>query len=264
MTPSGARLIVVATATACAYVVVALPRAIEPKEPPTYVPRHEAHEVEVPAPPDDPMLERLEALVLARGALERGASEPATATEERRRRTEILARSVETHLGRGALDAFARALVARIDRRVHGESDEDEAILGDFERQLAMHGVFVGGERIAPRIVVRALAASRLATLMAFEPTRFMTEAETEAYYAWAALRPGAEAKELRAFGMAGYAELDPVRAAEARAYFAFREGRFADAASLYQRVHEQTGELRARNHAIAALVRAEAGEAPN
>ena len=42
------------------------------------------------------------------------------------------------------------------------------------------------------------------------------------------------------------------------------REGRFADAASLYQRVHEQTGELRARNHAIAALVRAEAGEAPN
>jgi hypothetical protein len=263
MTPSGGRLIVTATATACAHLVLALPRAIEPSEPPYFIPRIEEPTSAGAEAPADAMIDRLDALILARGAFERGGFEPPTATKERADRTALLARAIETHLGEEALTSAARRLARRIDRRVHGESDEQPEILGDFERQLARHGVTRDGERVGPRVVVRALAAARIAALVDMEPTRFMTAAEEEAYFAWAAIRPGADAKALRAFGDPGYERNDPVRAAEARAYFAYVDGAYDVAARLYRRVHEETGELRARNHSLAALVRAGMPDTP-
>jgi hypothetical protein len=257
MTPSGARLIVTATATACAYVVVALPRAVEPREPPHLVPASGGERDRGPDLPSDPRIERLVELVLARGEFERGGSEPTTATEERASRTRMLARAVESQLGERALRDVARHLAHRVDQRAHGDSEENPRILGDFERQLARHGVTRAGTMVGPRIVTRALACARIATLFGMEPTRFMTTAEEEAYFAWAALRPGADQRELRAFGAEGYARMNPTRAAEARAYFAYVDGEYDLAARLYQGVYDETGEFRARNHALAALVRA-------
>ena len=213
-------------------------------------------------PPADPMLDRLVELILARGAFEAGGAEPTTATAERADRTRALAAAVEVHLGEEALTALGRSLARRIELAARGESEESPALLGDFRRQLDRHGVTREGALVAPPIVVRALAAARVATLLQMEPTRFMDEAEEKAYFAWAALRPGEEGRDLRAFGDAGWARHDPVRAAEARAYFAFEDGRYEEAGRLYRSVHEATGELRARNHSLAAVLRAEIPEA--
>lgn len=258
MTPSGGRLIVTATAAACAYVVVALPRAIEPREPPWFLESAPAAAAE-PAPiPPDPMLDRLIELILARGAFEAGGSEPPSATRERADRTRMLAASVERNLGAEPLEAVARDLVRRIEAAIVGDADADPALLGDFERQLARYGAVREGRRVAPRVVVRALAAARVAALLQMEPTRFMSDGEAEAYFAWAALHAGSDREELRELGLGGWRAHDAVRADEARAYHAYVSRRHDEAARLYQRVHEATGELAARNHSLAALVRAE------
>src|SRR5690606_27856003 len=124
------------------------------------------------------MSDRLVELILARGAFEAGGTEPGAVTQERADRTRLLAGAVEKHLGEEALTTLARSLSLRIERASLGESDEGAELLGDFERQLALHGVVQDGKLVGPRLVVRALAAARIAAIVQMEPTRFMEDAE--------------------------------------------------------------------------------------
>jgi len=258
MTPSGARLIVVTVGACCVGLLIALPRPIEPTELPAL--RLDAAAVtEVRAArraasaPESPQAALLRNLYLEQGRAEVNRDTESALEVRRTRVDNAVAAFLEAH-DEEALAALRNAMVAELPAALGGdlEPEEEEGTLGSFPRILERYHAAVDGVVVAPDFVVETLYAARWNTIFHREPTDGFTDVEKQAYWGWLALRSRAD-MELRKSALEHFAEAGGSGAAEAAAVLAFHSGSPAQAAILFDRLYEGTGELRFRNHALAA-----------
>ena len=183
-----------------------------------------------------------------------GLAETTTESERQRQdRTRAMRAAVaqlddETVAGlrRRALDAMTVALNNRLD------SHDERAALGSFPATTERYGVFVAGEPAAPPFVVRTLFIGRWNAIVGNELTEGMSDTELEAYWGWLALEAPDPPASLWVQAVTALDSIAPERAAEARAWQAFTEGDYAEAAAFYEALGEHS--LRYRNYALAVL----------
>ncbi len=274
MTESGAKLIVWATAASCAGFLLALPRPTVPRGTPALVlDRAAVAEVEEEderlargypsdleqmfAQPDDSPtpqtdMQKIRALYLDWGAAEAGGGGSYSVSRGAAMRAAVSA--VLAREGQDAIRALRAALLLRLPRALSGTDDEelDAALLGAFPRMLTRYGLTREGRVVGPAFVVRVLYAARFNMMLGLAPTQDFADEESRAYWGWLALgAPVDPALRLDALGR--YEAAGGQHALEARAALLYALGRGIDASSLYEEAYRRTGNLRLRNHAMAA-----------
>lgn len=269
LTASGARLIVTTVAASCAFVILALPRAVPPQPPVMFptdaereLPATQAQESELAEGTRDltgPVLERLRRLEAEQGRAEVGPGELPGVAEERRLGLMHLLRAVEREHP-GATQALRAEALVQLWPALRGELEptaEQEA-LGSFPRMLERYGAARDGRRLAPKSVVHAMFKARWNVLHGLEQVDDFTPAEARAFWGWAAAHAPVEAQEVRLEAVRGYAAADGPATRELVAYGAYQAHEYARAARLYDELFEETGFLRHRNHGRAALLASE------
>ncbi len=207
------------------------------------------------AAPDSASEERRRAAYLEQGRAElRGLDTPASA---RARLTTL--RSATEALAEEGPDAVAAARAAdvlRMERALSGEGTEATRAgeLGMFARSLERWHAVEGGTRIAPRLVVRALASARWNAIHDRELTEGLSPLHLRAYHGWLALHGAIGASELRGRALMAYGRAGGARVHEARGVLLFLEGAPDLAAPELLASFEATGNLRVRNHWLAAV----------
>lgn len=262
LTSSGARLIVAVTAAGCAGLLLTLPRAVVPTGPPELVfPPSALHAVEerdqelaANAPTDDAS-DRLRALIREQGRAEVAEGESEESFAARREAVASVAAEVAEAGGVDAIAALRAEAVLGLDGALGGRlaREEEEEVLGSFPRMLDRYGAQADGVQVAPPLVIRSLFAARWNAIAGRALTEGFSDAELAAYWGWLALGPNDAPAQMRADALAAYALAGGPSAAEARAWDAFARGDMVQAAALYRRASEATGDLRLRNHALAA-----------
>lgn len=250
MTPTGARLIVTAVAGACAFLVVALPRPIAPREMPPLVlaesdvatEREHRH-----GEANTAGLERLIAHAKAASAEELGI-EIEGRLDNRALRQELTEHEAELPALRvWALERYEAALAGELD------GEELQQTLGAFPRVLERYDAARDGFTRAPDFVVETIFLARLNLLLGLPPTDGFSDVSLQAYHGWLGLHAEAAAPELRRGALQGLDGAGGAGALEGAALLAFRGGDLDAAASAYGSLYETTGLLRLRNHAMAA-----------
>lgn len=161
-----------------------------------------------------------------------------------------------------AIEGARAADVLRMERALAGEGTEAEraAELGRFAETLGRWHAVEGGVRIAPRLVVRALAHARWNAIFDRPLTDGMSPLRLRAYHGWLALHGTVGWSEVRDRALSAYAAAGGTRAHEARGTLLWFEGEPALAQAELEASAARTGNLRVRNHALACV---EAGAAP-
>jgi hypothetical protein len=264
VTRSGARLILASTAASCVGFLLCLPRAVPPRELPALVIDPDAaaaaldeDEALAARAPHDEASDRLRALFAEHA---RSRTLPATPEDrpptpdalEDLREAAVAVRAAHGEAGLAALRAEA---ADRAERALGGELDADEErdALGSFPRLAERYGLVRDGRIVAPRFVVRALFEAQWNTIVGLEATAGLDRAEEQAYWGWLALEARDAPVPLRESALDAYAEVGGRGAEEARAILEYLRGHHADAFLRYKALYEATGELRLRNHAVAA-----------
>lgn len=274
MTESGAKLIVWATAASCAGFLLALPRPTAPRGTPALVlDRAAVAEVErdderlargypsnleqMLAQPDDSRtpqtdMQKIRALYLDWGAAEAGRGGSHSVSRSAAMRAAVS--GVLAHEGEDAIRALRAALLLRLPRALSGMDDEelDAALLGAFPRMLVRYGLTREGRVVGPAFVVRVLYAARFNVMLGLAPTQDFTDVESRAYWGWLALGAPVD-PALRMDALDRYEAAGGQHALEARAALLYALGRGIEASSLYEEAYRRTGNLRLRNHAMAA-----------
>jgi hypothetical protein len=269
LTASGARLIVTTVAASCAFVILALPRAVAP-QPPVIFPAdaerelvttltREAELAEGVRQLGGPAFERLRRLEAEQGRAEVGPGEAAGVAEERHLGLQRLLTLVERE-HEGATVALRADAMVRLWPALRGELEPtaEEEALGSFPRILERYGAARDGRRLAPKSVVHAMFKARWNILHGLDQADGFTPAEARAFWGWAAANTPAEAHALRLEAIRGYADADGPATRELVAYGAYEAEEYARAARLYDELYEETGFLRHRNHARAAMLASE------
>ncbi|NOY90470.1 MAG: hypothetical protein GXP55_04610 [Deltaproteobacteria bacterium] len=274
MTESGAKLIVWATAASCAGFLLALPRPTTPRGTPALVLDRAAvaqverrdrqlarrYQGEVgqmfaqtdgsrPAQTD---LEKIHTLYLDWGAAEAGGGGSHSVSRSAAMRAAVSA--VLAHEGEDAIRALRASLLLRLPQALSGTDDEelDAALLGAFPRMLVRYGLTREGRVVGPDFVVRVLYAARFNVMLGLPATQDFTGVESRAYWGWLALGARVD-PALRMDALDRYEAAGGQHALEARAALLYALGRGIEASSLYEEAYRRTGNLRLRNHAMAA-----------
>jgi hypothetical protein len=191
-----------------------------------------------------------------------------------RARLERLALATTRLLDTGGEDAIRAARAAdvlRMERALLDEGDPEARAgeLGRFPLTLERWHAVESGERIAPRIVVRALAAARWNALHFSSdsrpssrspdvPERLLTDGMSplhlRAYYGWLALHGAIGLSPMRVQALHSYADAGGSFAREAHGALLYLEGERELAAAELRDSYAETGNLRVRNAALAAL----------
>ena len=261
MTESGAKLILVATAASCVSVLLAIPRPTEPLSTPPLLLDASAiasaiaeDEAAAAAVPESEATETLEALFLQVGRSASGGTdaESAPSAEEAQGAVEAF---LEAHGEQHIAGVRARAL-SSLTPALEGELEAAEAggRLGVFPQMLANYGLSQGGDVTAPEFVVRSLYKARWNGIFQRELTEGMVPVEREAYFGWLALRAETIPAQRRIVALEAWAAASGRDATEARAVLHFAAGDRARAALEFQEAYEASGNIRLRNHALAAL----------
>jgi hypothetical protein len=250
MTRSGARLILASTAASCVGFLLCMPQPVAPRELPALVldpaavasAGAETEALAARAPHDAPS-DRLRALIADAGT---------SAGGEALREALSAVRAAHGEAGLGALraEAACRAEAALSDAP---PNDETRRALGRFEPIATRYGLRRDGRRLAPPIVVRTLFEAQWNVIAGMAPTTGMSRTEEQAYWGWLALAAREAPVALRESALEAYAEVDGPGAEEAQAIVAYLNGDHADAFLRFKALYEATGELRLRNHAMAA-----------
>lgn len=176
-----------------------------------------------------------------------------------RARLSTLRAATEALIADGGPDALAAARAAdvlRMERALAGEGTDASRAgeLGMFARSLERWHAVEGGTRIAPRLVVRALAAARWNAIHERPLTEGLSPLHLRAYHGWLALHGAIGASELRGRALVAYGQSGGTRVREARGVLLFLEGAPELAVPELAASFDATGNLRVRNHWIAAL----------
>ena len=256
-------------AASCAFILLALPRAVPPRAP-VLVPldaeralpgtlERERELARAVSGYEGVAFERLRQLEAEQGASEVGPGEPPGVAAERALGLQRLLQVVERE-HEGAIVALRAEALVRLWPALRGDPEPaaEREVLGSFPRILERYGAARDGRRIAPKSVVHAMFKARWNVLHGLEQDDGFTADESRAFWGWAAANAPAGSVDVRLEAIRGYAAADGPAARELVAYGAYQEGQFAQAARLYQELFEESGFLRYRNHARAALILAE------
>jgi len=259
-----------ATLLACACgaagTVLALPRAVAPRELPGLVLAPAQIDAVIAADArlarsasSDEAARALEELVEAQALAEVGSGE--TPDEARMRLTRLAngAAAVERAHGVDALLALRARAVLDFERvlRTRVRGVERDRVLGSFPRAVERYDVTKRGRLRAPRFVLRTLFKARWNSVCQLAATWRLAPVELRAFHGWLALGADSAALTDRSAALDAYAAAGGVRVDEARAALAWRGGDGERAEELYGEVLTQTGSLRFRNHLRAARLAA-------
>lgn len=242
--------------------VLALPRAVAPRELPGLVlsPEQVARVVAederaARSAPTDEVARTLEELIETQALAEMGSGETPDEAAQRMTRLANATAAVERTHGEAGLVALRAKSIAEFEHvlRTRARGTERDRVLGSFPRAVERYDVTKRGRLRAPRFVLRTLWKARWTAVCQLAPTWRLAPVELRAFHGWLAL--GAESAALtdRVTALEAYAAAGGVRADEARAGLAWRAGDGARAEELYGAVLARTGSLRIRNHLRAA-----------
>lgn len=261
----------IVSATACAVVVLAAPRAVLPSQLPALrLPRaalarqraaDEALRARAPAGADvDAFLDAYR----EEGRLEVTGAVDETAYAAHRARLGALARDMFARLRPEEARALRLSLTEQALGALRGEpseADHPRALLGRFPELLARYGyVDAAGRRLAPELAVRALYAARFNLICGRGLQEGMTPLEQTAHEGWTALHAGALAPAQRAEAARRFRALGGRYGMEAEAIWRHQGGDAVGASALLQQAYARTGWLRLRNLALGALDAASIG----
>lgn len=266
MTPSGARLILAATAMSCAAVVVAMPLPVEPSEMPALLVSSEletrsieALRASARAAPTGPEVARFERDLAEANRAEVGEGETEAARSTRRSELLIAFHAVQARHGARGVAALRAKAALRAEDAFRGRLDRaaTDSVLGGFGSVLAFYGGADERSRrvTAPMFVVRTLYAARFNTQVGLAPLEGLGVDERRVYWGWLALEAESAPEALRADALTQYGRLGGEGYPEARAVLLYRAGLFAEASRAFRALYSSTGELRYRNHALAAAM---------
>jgi hypothetical protein len=266
LTPSGALLLGAALAASGALVALAIPRPVAPTETPglhlSDARAAEARRLDrarAARAPEGLMAEQLLDAYYRHGNAERFGTTQRTYQHDRR----VIARSVallrQEH-GDDALLDLQASVVERLDDALAGRMDEPEraAFLGGFEEMMGTYGLVDDGEWRAPDIAVRALFKARFNATLRRPLTEGLHAIELEAYWGWLALEAHDAPIDRRLEALDAYDEATGHAHPEARGVLLFQAGEFLPAAEQFELAYAETGSVRLRNHAMAAMAEAE------
>jgi hypothetical protein len=161
------------------------------------------------------------------------------------------------HDGVDAIRSLRAELLLQLPAALAGLEDEeqDAAMLGVFPRMLARYGLTRDGVVVGPAFVVRVLYAARFNVILGLPPTSDFAPVELRAYWGWLALGSEDVNPVRRMDALQRYADAGGEHVLEARAALLLALGRGMDASHLYEEGYRRTGNMRLRNHAMAAAL---------
>lgn len=190
----------------------------------------------------------LDALLFDYGRAENGPGESAEAFEARRTATVATVSSLEPE----ALDNLRRYAAQRMLTAIDSGVDEvDEDLVGAFPRMLERYEVREEAAFRTHRLVALALAHARFNGIMERPLTEGMSDVVEQAYYGHLALASSAPLA-MRRDALTEFAAVGGLDADEAAAWLAYQADAIDEAAVLYRRAAEESGNTRLRNHALA------------
>jgi len=207
-------------------------------------------------PPNSPLargIEQVRQLYLDWGASEAGGG--GSHSVPRRDAIRAAVASVLAHDGADAIRSLRASLLLELPAALAGRDDEvqDAAMLGAFPRMLTRYGLTRDGAVVGPAFVVRVLYAARFNSILGLPPTSDFAPVEARAYWGWLALGAQEVSPERRMDAVDQYELAGGDHVLEARAYLLFALGRGTHASGLYEEAYRRSGNMRLRNHAMAA-----------
>lgn len=232
------------------------PRPAYPAEmPPLVVPHQDADAAHLAIvalaaqrPPTDEMDERA-TLYLEHGVQEvRPTSTPDEARTRDQRLEELAAALAEA----GTLDAVrASDVLATVDALgVPGDARLGEK--GAFSSSLELYGAVVEGRRIAPAIVIEAMAWARWNGIHRRPLTEGMSDPLLRGYYGWLVYYGPSEGTEMRGAALVDYVRAGGQRGLETEGFLRLSRNDATGARLAFEASYEASGNVRVRNHALA------------
>jgi hypothetical protein len=261
---AGIATIAIVVATSGALLALALPRPVAPDETPglTLDATRVRDQLErdgrsAAALPDAPEVDAVREVLAAQSRAEVDGLPETSVRERQIRAVRAVTALVDAH-GPDALTQLRAEAAERIDTALSSEppadDEERKAVVGGFETMLERYGLSKDGELVAPRLVVRTLYKARVNAALYLELTDGFTELENEAYWGWLALEADAIPPERRLAALDELERATGARHDEARGTLLFLAGESLAAADLLDRAYAETGCVRLRNHALAAV----------
>ncbi|MCA9603035.1 MAG: hypothetical protein R3A78_04280 [Polyangiales bacterium] len=165
-------------------------------------------------------------------------------------------RKLRDRHGPSVSDAFRAAVAAKTIPAITGQlpREEMEATIGPLIGHMLSHGMAQGSHITAPSVVIRTAAKAQWNQVFERPVTEGFSDFEREMHFGWLALQgAGASAADrlvaLEAYEKAGGKKMD-----EARATLLFFSGEGLASSKLWEALYKERGNLRFRNHALAAL----------
>jgi hypothetical protein len=145
--------------------------------------------------------------------------------------------------------AAAERLEAALDLKLDPKLASD--VLGDFATMLEGESCSRNGELIAPRFVARTLYKARWNIAHGLPPAYAFAPIERRAYYGWQALHARRLPIQQRARALVEYARAGGTRTAEASGVLLVRNQQYAEALQAFAEAYRRAGTLRLRNAAL-------------
>jgi hypothetical protein len=273
LSPTRLGVILLAAAVGAGGTLLALPRAVEPRElpglvlDPAQIARVQADDARrARTAPASATVDTLTELVAAQGLAEVGTGETPDAAQERFTKLANAALAVERAHGEAGVLALRGKAVLDFERvlATRARGDARDRVLGSFPRTVERYDVTRAGRLRAPRFVLRTLYKARWNAVCQLAATWRFAPVELRAFHGWLALGAESAAPAQRIAALDAYAAAGGVRSREARAGLAWLAGDLRLAEELYGEALTRTGSLRFRNHLRAArLAAGDALESP-
>jgi hypothetical protein len=255
-----------ALVTACALVLVAMPRAIAPSEMPALelsaaavarVTREDAERAA--SAPNSAAAQELMARFWSFGSSEAAALEDFNlATQRKRALHRLYDRVVAVDGATAALKLREQALV-KFEAALDGSlsKTESDAVMGLFANVLIEHQVTRDGEELAPHFVLRTLYKARWNRMLDLAPDLGFAQVERFAYFGWLGLHADNLPLAMRRQALQKYAAAGGPNAAEAQGVLAFLAQDYAESVRSLERAYGEAPSLRVRNYLRGARVAA-------
>jgi hypothetical protein len=202
-------------------------------------------------PDDEPSEARRRALYLETGLNE---VHPSSTPEAARVRDAELAQLAVELEGSGALGAVRARDVGRCVAALRASGDGPERLgeIGALPDSLVRYGAVFEGRRIAPPVVVEAMAWARWNALHRRPLTDGMDRTLLRAYHGWLVYYGPAQGTELRSGALVELVQAGALRGLETEGFLRLSREDRAGAQLAFEAAYEATGNVRLRNHALA------------
>jgi hypothetical protein len=252
----------IAFATACAVVLVCMPRRVEPARLPplvldtTAVERALRREAELAAAaPASPALSELYELFLAEGRAELAGVNGLLGTSQRRARIAELNKQALAPLSKEQRQGVRARDTERFIAALLGEQSDPElssGLVGTFPDLLRRYGLLrPDGSFAAPEISVRAMYKARWNLIHERDPSADFEPIDIQAYDGWNALSATALKPQRRAVSAQRFLAAGGRHARECYAIWLYQGQAERDALALLEQAYANNASLRLRNEAF-------------